>query len=115
MGDEYVERVNQFTLYFLSTLFSCMAVLALAGLVITVKNVQLRNKSVLVLLCCILFYSVDYWVFNYLGIHNNSYPASSLVSGSEALCHWVITYTYLKVEFQTDKLLDPLVYFNDHN
>jgi hypothetical protein len=62
---------------------------------------RFKNKSLLLLLVCILFYSVDYWVYNYVGDHGR-YLAGSLLNGSEVLSHWIITYTYIKVAYQTN-------------
>ena len=83
----------------MATLYTSTAVLAFSGILFTIKSFRLKNKSIIVLLSCILFYSVNYWVYNYLGLHSGANPTGALLSGSEALCHWGITYTYIKVEF----------------
>jgi len=112
MGNNFSSDANIFNEYFIYTLYTTTSLLSLTAIFMQWRTQGFKNKSLLLLLICILFYSVDYWVYNYLE-YNGSLPSAALLNGSEAICHWIITYTYIKVAYQTNQLLDPLVYFDD--
>jgi len=98
MGNDFSQTASTFSEYFIYTLYTTTSILSVCALITQYRTQGFRNKSLLLLLIFILFYSIDYWVYNYLGFHG-SYPGGSLLSGSEVMCHWIITYAYIKVAF----------------
>jgi hypothetical protein len=73
---------------------------------------RFKRKTLLILLLSIFAYSVDYWLYNYFSPRDKE-PSGAFLSGSEALCHWIISQAYITVGFQTTQMLDPSVYFDD--
>ena len=96
MGNNFSSDANIFNEYFIYTLYTTTSLLSLTAIFMQWKTQGFKNKSLLLLLICILFFSVDCWVYNYLE-YNGSLPSAALLNGSEAICHWIITYTYIKV------------------
>lgn len=96
-------------------IYGLSAMIAAACLILMYERQGLRNYSLLLILLGILVYSVGNFIGMLILLKTNVYAViTGTIAGVGGMTtHWIITYTYIVVAFETKQMLSQETYENN--